>query len=153
MTEVEYVTQIEDVAAAAEIRSVIARWVEAFRTRSVDTAREIHSRATVSFDIVPPLRYRGFDDYATAWEGAFDSFAGPIDITLHDQNITVRDDIAFSHSLNRFAATTHDGVKVEYWFRWTACFQKLDGRWLIVHDHSSLPTDFANGRSVLDLRP
>ena len=146
-------TQIVEATGVAEIRSVIALWVEAFRTRSVDTAREIHSCAIVSFDIVPPLRYRGFDDYATAWEGAFEAFAGPIDITLHDQIITVRDDIAFSHSLNRFAATTHDGVKVEYWFRWTACFQKLDGRWRIVHDHSSLPTDFADGLAVLDLRP
>ncbi len=146
-------SQIEDTAVVAEIRSVIALWVEAFRTRSVDTAREIHAPAIVSFDIVPPLRYQGFDDYATAWEGALESFAGSIEITLHDQNITVVDDVAFSHSLNQFAATTRDGVKVEYWFRWTACFQKLDGRWLIVHDHSSLPTDFATGRPVLDLRP
>ena len=152
MAEVEDVTQVEE-TAAAEIRSVIALWAEAFPTRSVDTARGVHASSIVSFYIVPPLRYRGFDDYATAWDGAFEAFAGPIDIALHDQNITVRDDIAFSHSLNRFAATTHDGVKVEYWFRWTACFQKLDGRWRIVHDHSSLPTDFADGHSVLDLRP
>ena len=146
-------TQIEDTAIVAEIRSVIALWVEAFRTRSVDTAREVHAPAIVSFDIVPPLRYQGFDDYATAWEGAFEAFAGSIEIILHDQNITVGDGVAFSHSVNQFAATTQDGVKVEYWFRWTACLQKLDGRWLIVHDHSSLPTDFATGRSVLDLRP
>ena len=153
MTEVEDVTRVDDAAAAEEIRSVVAVWVEAFRTRSVDTARGIHDSSIVSFDIVPPLRYRGFDDYVTAWNGAFESFAGPIEIALHDQTITVRDDIAFSHSLNRFSATKHDGVKVEYWFRWTPCFQKLDGKWLIVHDHSSLPTDFANGHSVLDLQP
>jgi len=45
------------------------------------------------------------------------------------------------------------GQKSDYWFRWTACFQKIDGKWLIMHDHTSLPTDFASGKAVQTLDP
>ncbi len=74
-------------------------------------------------------------------------------IDLADLAITVGDDVAFSRSLNRFRATTRAGDSVDYWFRWTACFRRLDGRWLIVHDRTSLPTDFVTGESVQTLTP
>lgn len=46
-----------------------------------------------------------------------------------------------------------DGQTSDYWFRWTACLRRIDGRWLIVHDHTSLPTDFASGGAAQDLQP
>jgi ketosteroid isomerase-like protein len=47
----------------------------------------------------------------------------------------------------------NNGTKIGYWLRWTACFRRIDGAWLIEHDHVSVPTDFATGRSKLDLEP
>ena len=46
-----------------------------------------------------------------------------------------------------------NGNEVGFWVRWTACFRKIDGNWLIVHDHVSVPTDFATGKALLDLEP
>jgi hypothetical protein len=28
--------------------------------------------------------------------------------------------------------------------RWTACFRRIDGTWLVVHDHVSVPIDPLN---------
>jgi hypothetical protein len=33
------------------------------------------------------------------------------------------------------------------------CFLRNDGRWLIAHDHASVPLDFASGKALLNLEP
>jgi len=65
----------------------------------------------------------------------------------------VGDDVAFGHSLNRITGTLKNGHRSEVWHRWTACFRKIDGTWLIAHDHVSVPIDFESGRALLDLQP
>jgi len=35
----------------------------------------------------------------------------------------------------------------------TLCFKKIDGNWLIAHEHVSVPADLASGRAALDLKP
>jgi ketosteroid isomerase-like protein len=37
--------------------------------------------------------------------------------------------------------------------RWTACWRKIGGQWLLVHDHVSVPVDLQAGKAVLDLKP
>ncbi|MEQ7005722.1 nuclear transport factor 2 family protein [Actinopolymorpha sp. B17G11] len=39
------------------------------------------------------------------------------------------------------------------WVRYTGGLRKIDGQWLIVHDQVSVPTDFADGKALLDLEP
>jgi len=95
----------------------------------------------------------GRDAYRKPWEETFAAFEGPIVFEIRDLNIVIRDDIAFSYSLNRMRGTRKDGQKSDYWLRWTACYQKIDGKWRIVHDHSSVPTDFASGKASLALEP
>jgi ketosteroid isomerase-like protein len=41
----------------------------------------------------------------------------------------------------------------ELWLRWTACLRRIDGVWMVVHDHVSVPADLEHGRAVLDLTP
>jgi ketosteroid isomerase-like protein len=62
-------------------------------------------------------------------------------------------DVAFIHALERLSGTLKNGQKSEVWVRATSGLQKIDGKWLIVHDHVSVPTDFETGKAVLDLKP
>lgn len=146
-------TTTKEATDEASVRHVIDQWVKAFRDKSTAAAMALHAPGIVSFDIVPPLRYVGTTAYSEAWDAAFDSFTGPIILSLSDLHLTVRDDLAYSRSLNRFQATTSGGREVDYWFRWTAVFQKIGGKWLIVHDHTSLPTEFSTGEARQDLVP
>jgi ketosteroid isomerase-like protein len=107
----------------------------------------------VSFDIVPPLQYVGADAYRKHWEEAFASFPGPIDYEIADLSITLGDDVAFTHSFNRLSGTMNTGQKVGNWLRWTACFRKIGGKWLIVHMQASVPVALETGKAVLDLKP
>jgi ketosteroid isomerase-like protein len=107
----------------------------------------------VSFDIVPPLQYVGADTYRKHWGEALSSFPGPLNYEIVDLSITVGGDVAFAHSFNRLSAIMADGQKIGNWLRWTACFQKINGKWLIVHMQASVPADLTTGRAVLDLKP
>ena len=83
----------------------------------------------------------------------FTVYQRPVGYEMRDLTITVGDDVAFAHSLNRVTGTLKNGNGADYWVRWTACFRKIDGTWLIAHDHVSVPLDVASGRALLDLKP
>src|SRR5215469_15476350 len=135
------------------IKRVIEGGVNAVRNKDIGGVMSLYAPEVVSFDIVPPLRYVGADAFRNVWEEVFSSFQGPIDYEMHDLSITVGDDVAFTHSLNRISATMNTGHKTDLWLRCTACFRKFNGTWLIVHTQVSVPVDLETGKAVLSLKP
>ena len=131
--------RVEDVAKALR---------EGHRRRHVPLAPDI-----VSFDITPPLRYVGADKKRRAWQEAFAIFTGPFDYEFHDVTVTTDGELAFVHSLNHVTATLASGHVTDLWLRWTACFRRIDGVWLVVHDHVSVPADVEHGQAALNLTP
>lgn len=51
------------------------------------------------------------------------------------------------------SGTTKGGQAISMWVRWTACFRKLGGKWLVTHEQVSVPIDMDSGRALLDLEP
>src|SRR5215813_9431388 len=137
----------------AEIKRVIEGGVEALRDKNIEGAMSLYAPEVVSFDIVPPLRYVGADTFRNVWKEVFSSFQGPIGYEMHDLTITVGDDVAFAYSLNRISGTMNNELKTDLWLRWTACFRKINGKWLIVHHQNSVPVDLQHGKAMLDLKP
>ena len=142
-------------ADEADIRRRINTLVEALRAGDLEGAMPIYAPDIVSFDVEPPLRHLGAEAKRKNWAGFFTVFQRPVGYETRDLTVTAGDDVAFAYSLNRVIATLKNGNGngVDYWVRWTACFRKIDGNWLIVHDHVSLPIDPASGRAVLNLEP
>jgi ketosteroid isomerase-like protein len=87
------------------------------------------------------------------WADVFTVYQRPLGYEIRDLTITVGDNVALGHSLNRISGTLNNGNQADYWVRWTGCFQKIDGTWLIVHDQVSVPVDVASGRALLTLQP
>ena len=91
------------------------------------------------------------------WVVAFAMLGPPRDYEIRDLTITIADDVALAHSFNRISGTVKsaDGTpkSVGPWVRYTGVFRKIQGAWLIVHDHVSAPLDFASGRALLNLEP
>jgi ketosteroid isomerase-like protein len=137
----------------AEIKRVIEGFVEALRAKDIDGVMSMCAPELVSFDIAPPLQYVGADAMRKRWEEVFSSFPGPFGYEIADLDITVGDDVAFSHSFNRSSVTLPTGQKIGFWVRWTACWRKIGGKWLLVHDQISVPIDVQTGKAVLDLKP
>src|SRR5256885_1812229 len=70
-----------------------------------------------------------------------------------DVRIVASKDVAFIHCLQRTSGTLKGGLKDEMWVRITSGLRKINGKWLIVHDHVSVPVDFVTGKAVFDLKP
>jgi ketosteroid isomerase-like protein len=140
-------------SAEAQIRQQIDSFVKAFRNKDVDLMMSLFSSQIVSFDIIPPLQYEGSEVYRKVWEETFELFQDPIDIEIRNLSITAGEDVAFSHNFLQLKATMTNGQKINYWERLTCCFQKIDGKWLIVHEHVSLPADLKSGKAVMNLTP
>jgi ketosteroid isomerase-like protein len=137
----------------AEIKRVIEGCVVALRAKDLDGVMSIYAPEIVTFDVVPPLQYVGAEAMRKRWEEVFSSLPGPVGYEIADLSITVGEEMAFTHSFNRTSATLPTGQQIGTWVRWTACWRKIGGQWLIVHDQISVPVDVQTGRAVLDLKP
>jgi ketosteroid isomerase-like protein len=137
----------------AEIRRRIDTLADAVRRADLDALMAIYAPDMVTFDIVPPLQKLGAAGKRKNWTDVFATYQRPLNYETRDLTISVAHDLAFAHSLNRVRGALTNGTRIEQWLRWTACFRKIDGAWLVVHDHVSVPTDFATGKALLDLEP
>lgn len=143
-------TALSDEAA---IKQLIDGFITAVRAKDINGVESAFSREIISYDFAPPLQERGAEVFFKRWRQLFDSFEGPIEFELRELSVTTGTEVAFSHCLNHMAGVTKTGQKVDRWLRWTACYRKVDGRWLIVHEHVSVPTDAKTGKAALDLKP
>lgn len=138
----------------AEIRRVVEDRAKAVRAKDVDGAMSRVAPDILSFDVVYPLRSAGSDASRKRAEEWFRSFQGAtIGLEIRDLSVTAGDDVAFCHSLSRVNATRADGNKLDMWWRATVCLRKIDGTWMITHEHNSVPFDVETGKASLGLKP
>ena len=145
--------QKEIAVAESTVRQRIEDLAKALSVKDIDRAMSFYARDIVSFDINPPLRYAGADRKRQAWLAAFALYTGGFSYEVKELDVTAQDAVAFVHSLNHVTGTLASGHTTDMWVRWTACLRRIDGAWLIVHDHVSVPADLAHGRAAVSLTP
>ena len=134
-----------------EIEGLFEQLAKAHADRDADAIVGVYAPDAVIYDLAPPLGRRGINrDKIAAWLAGWD---GPIVIEARDVNLTVDRDVAFVSALNRMRGR-QSGRGQDLWFRSTMGLRKTNGRWRIVHDHSSVPF-YMDGsyRAALDLQP
>jgi len=136
-----------------QIRERIDSWAKALRAKDLQGVLSHYAPDIRSFDLAPPLEHRGgaVRDTLAEWLPTWD---GPIGYDIRDLSVIACDDVGFSHSLNHLTGKRTSGEKTDVWFRSTVCFRKIDGEWMAVHDHTSVPF-YMDGsfRAAVDLRP
>ncbi|HEY1302536.1 MAG TPA: nuclear transport factor 2 family protein [Vicinamibacterales bacterium] len=137
----------------ADIRQRVIRLAEAICAMDLDGVMSMYAPDVVSFDIEPPLQHVGAEAKKKNWVNVFSMYQRPLEYEIHDLSITVDEDVAFGHSLNRISGTLKSGNRNEHWVRATFGFRKIGGTWLIAHDQVSVPLDFSTGRALLNLKP
>lgn len=134
-----------------EIEALFQRLAKAHVDHDADAIVESYAPDAVIFDLAPPLGRRGMTREAVAtWLSGWD---GPILIDAIDATLTVDRELAFSSALTRTRGRIN-GEESDMWFRTTMCLRRIEGRWRIVHDHSSVPF-YMDGsyRAAIDLTP
>jgi uncharacterized protein (TIGR02246 family) len=135
----------------AQIRELIDGRVRAIREKDVEAVLSPYAPDAVIFNLAPPLQTKGADGEAVRkW---FSGYRGAISFEIRDLNIAAGADVAFCHYLYRSSGTATDGRDIDMWVRATLCFRKIEGRWVITHEHDSEPFDMQTLKALLDLKP
>jgi len=135
-----------------QIKQLIGNWTKAVRAKDIKGVMACYAPGIVSFDMIPPLQFTGTEEYRENWEQGF-TMCNMFDIEFRDMTITAGEEVGYCHRLNRMTGTMNDGTKFDTWVRWTACFRKINGKWLITHEHISVPMDMESGKALQDLKP
>jgi uncharacterized protein (TIGR02246 family) len=143
-------------ADKAQIQALEEQLAAALATKDVDKIMQFYAPGDdlFVFDIIPPRQYVGAAAYRKDFEGFFASAAnGPTTVQISDLDITADGKIAFAHYTSHVVSTDKSGAKTDMVIRTTDCLRKIKGKWLIVHEHNSVPVDLANARADLMSKP
>jgi uncharacterized protein (TIGR02246 family) len=123
----------------AAIRHVVESWTAAVRRRDVEGILQNHSSDIVMFDVPPPFQSRGIEAYRKTWDSFFSWSSDPIPFDIAEMSITAGKDVSFVVATMRCAEPGPGGEQKSLDFRLTVGLRKIDGRWIITHEHHSVP--------------
>jgi ketosteroid isomerase-like protein len=133
-----------------DIRHLIDTLINAIRAMDLEALKSVYATEIVTFDVAGPLQRAGTEAKLGNWVEAFAAFQPPLGYEIRDLAITSGGEVAFAHGLARLSGTLKNGSPGGgFWVRFTGCLRKIDGRWLIAHDHVSVPLDLDSGRGAL----
>jgi len=145
-------TKSED-HALADVTALLDSRLEACRAKDIDLLMSLYSPDSIYYDVVPPLQFTGSAAIRRNFLRWFAEYTGPIGLEISDLHVAVSGDVAFAHMLGRDSGN-RNGDYSGVWLRSTVCCQRINNKWLITHEHISLPIDWAkSGMVVLDLAP
>ena len=141
--------------AGADIKALEERFVAAIKAKDLDAIMKVYApgQTLVVFDVVPPRQYVGASAYRNDWQKFLDTFEGPITFELTDLDVGADRNLAYSHSIQRVAGTDKQGKKLDLTVRVTDVYKKARGRWLIIHEHVSVPVDLDTDKPDLNSKP
>jgi ketosteroid isomerase-like protein len=88
-----------------QIRNLIDDRAEALRNKNAEAVLSHYASPLVHFSLAPPLlSAESSAEGLNAWSG---TWQGPIGYEIRGLSVSVGDDVAFSHSLNRIHGTTN----------------------------------------------
>jgi uncharacterized protein (TIGR02246 family) len=140
--------------AEAQIRDLIQSWQSAAASRDIDKVMSHYAPDILSFDAIGLLQYKGRDAYKKHWQACFEMCPGDEgSFQINDLAVTAGDEIGFAHYLASCGGPGPDGEVKAGFMRGTVCCRKVDGKWLVAHEHLSVPFDMESGKALTELTP
>jgi uncharacterized protein (TIGR02246 family) len=118
----------------AEVRALIENWMDAIRRRDLEGVVAHHAEDVVFYDVPEPVQIMGIDAYRSSWD---DFLRWVTTFDTDHLHVVASDDVAFAHWIVRCAGDTEPSP---FLVRLTIGCHKVDGRWLITHEHHSVPS-------------
>ena len=127
-------------ADEAAIRALIERWSRAVRDQDRASIRKDHDADILMFDVPPPFRSRGIEEYMATWEMFLGSSEKPVTFHFTDVEVTAGGGVAFATAVGHCVNIDKTGQREPLEFRLTMGLRKeSDGQWIVAHEHHSLP--------------
>jgi ketosteroid isomerase-like protein len=113
---------------------------DAWGTLDASKAGEFFAQGPHTFYDVAPLKYANWEEYATGVKKELADYKSGTFTVNDDAQIHPAGDYYWATATVKEDATLKSGKRVMATFRWTVVFEKQDGKWLIVHEHVSVPS-------------
>ena len=146
---------VSDLASASDedsIRETVARWTDAWNSQDAARFLALYPRdpKTIYFEGETAEPIKGFD--------AFEKYTRSLMLPEwknHQETtieaLTVDHDLAIAVCVAHVTYTDPERkVPHSEIARFTMVFKRIDGRWLVWHEHYSLPYDYDSGKVVFD---
>lgn len=123
----------------AEVRRLIEEWAAAVRRKDLAGILRNHSPDMLMFDVPPPLQSKGLDAYKRTWDLFFSWSHDPVVFDIAEIRVTAGSEVAFVAAMMRCSGRETTGEDIELDFRLTVGLRKIGGRWVVLHEHHSIP--------------
>lgn len=137
----------------AQIAAIYQQFGTALRHKDVNGIMALYVRGNdlFVFDVSTPREHVGWQSYYDDWKGFFASVKGDLTFNISELNVTVSGDVAYTRSIQTLTGNmgTLRALKV----RVTDVLRKVNGKWLIVQEHVSVPVNFQTLKPDLMSRP
>jgi ketosteroid isomerase-like protein len=146
---------LADTSGDAAIKALEAKFAAAVSAKDLDGIMKVYvpDESLFVFDVAPPRQYAGAAAYRKDWSAFLAGYKGPIKFTLSDLVVQSAGPVGWGHSIQRVVGVDVNGQPSDVTVRVTDVYRKIDGRWLIVQEHVSVPVDLATGKADLASKP
>ena len=124
------------------ITELVLRWATAVHAGDLDGVLADHAEDILMFDVPPPQDgVRGLQAYAATWPGFFEWQAKGASFELVETQVTAGTDVAYVAALLRCGSPDELAERPDRRLRLTLGLRKVDGRWVVAHEHHSFTID------------
>ena len=127
-------TETNKVTDEIPIRQLIENWARSISAGNRAAILAHHSPDLLMFDF--PSVVRGIEAYDKTWDFFYDSPKGSISFVPSEMQVTASNDVAFASCLIHCDGTSAGPLDL----RLTVGLRKIDGEWVVLHEHHSVPT-------------
>ncbi|MBI1770353.1 MAG: nuclear transport factor 2 family protein [Bacteroidetes bacterium] len=138
-----------------QIREIYNRYSAAVASKDINTIISFYvpGERLVVFDAFLPRQYVGAAAYRKDYEDFFANFPGATKSDVSDLHITTAGTLGFAYGIDHWVVTGTNGPPLELVLRFTDAFEKVNGNWLITHEHVSVPVDPMTGKADFLSKP
>jgi len=136
-----------------EVRALISEWTRESSKKDIQAAMKPYAENVLSYEHVHQLSYQGRDEIREVCQQGFDAAPGEFQWDIPDLKVKIDGDLAVTWGFNRMRFANADGTATTIYSRGTRIFEKIDGRWQLIHSHLSYPFDPGTGKALTDLTP
>jgi ketosteroid isomerase-like protein len=139
----------------SEINSVVLGLAAAQSAGDVKAVLAYYAPSVVQYTLAPPLRQTDDAHDPEPFSAWLATFEAPPEREVTQLSIVADGDVAYATSLDRMTATPVGSPQsFTLWYRSTLGLRRIDGEWLVAHEHHSVPFAMDGSlRALVDLEP
>ena len=130
----------KDPAAAGSVdKAYLQKIWDGWATLNAAGQKQYYAQGPHVFFDTAPLKYGSWDEYQTSVAKELEEYKAAHFTVNDDAQIHRSGDAYWITATVSSDMTQKSGKREMATFRWTAVFEKQDGKWVIVHEHVSVP--------------